>query len=81
MQFVQRRPTCEAMQVTESNAAEVAVWCGGFVTPGGDVAFPAGEMLYQAAPTDYVVKRPGADFVRMSGDAFAANWEAIEVES
>lgn len=77
-QYVQKRPTCEARQITAETAADVAAWCGGMVLPDGGIMYPTAEVGLIAPPGRYLVKRPGADFVQMKPEDFEAQWESAE---
>ncbi len=74
-EFVQKRPACEAHQLTSDNASDVASWCGGMVLPDGSVMAPTAEVGIIIKVGEYAVKRPGADVVKMSAAEFEATWE------
>jgi hypothetical protein len=77
-EFVQRRPTCEAHLITSETADAVAEWCGGVVLPNGSVMYPTDEVDLIARQGNYLVKRPGADFVQVPQVEFEAQWEPAE---
>ena len=72
---VERRKSCLSAEVTEENSADVAEAVGGTALPGGGVVANVGGVTILWEVGDHVVKRPGADFVKMTPEDFAVQWE------
>ena len=79
--FVRRQTRCVALQVTESNLSDVAVWCNGH-TWASSVVVPTTSLVdgqwrkgeAPAAPGDWVLKLPDSRWQVVSDDTFRVEW-------
>ena len=84
MAFYRKKPVViEAMQLDETNAADVAGWCGGQVSPAGItfgtcVFIDTLEGTMRADGGDWIIRGVQGEFYPCKPGIFAATYELAE---
>lgn len=86
MRYRKKPVVVEAQQLTNTNAGEIAVWCGGTVrggpkggSKGGSVLIQTLEGRMEAQPGDWVIRGVQGEFYPCKPDIFAATYVAHDV--
>lgn len=88
MQVYRKKPVeVQAVQLTQENAEEVAIWCGGQIVTEIDtqddskryagINLPTLEGVTRVSEGDYVVKGSRGEFYRSKQEAFTDAFEPI----
>lgn len=79
-QYIERRRTCTARQVTPDTSAEVAEWIGGMAMPDGSVLYKVGD-VWLTAPVSHYLVRQGERISHIDEATFNATWAPTEPAS
>lgn len=79
MPFYQKRPiVIEALQLTEANQEEVAIWCSGDWEDIDGIIIKTLEGNMLADFGDYIIKGIKGEFYPCKSDIFEASYQLVE---
>lgn len=83
MKYRKKPVVIEARRLDEANAAELAEWCGGWVSPAGItfgtcVFIDTLEGVMRADEGDYIIKGVQGEFYPCKPLIFEATYESVE---